>query len=174
LIAAMRQVKAWALNVRLHLVGAQKGTYAQIIGDLIRDLDVGSHVEVTGWVPPALVPAYITQASVCAVPHHSNPHTDTTIPHKLFQYMIAGRPVFVSSSGPLARTVRAAGAGLVFQAGDAMDCAEKIRDMSADPSGLAAAAARGRRYVFDEGHNWEDESAPALIRMYDQLLGGTS
>jgi glycosyltransferase involved in cell wall biosynthesis len=171
LVTAMRHVKAWGLNVRVHLVGAQKGSYSRMVEEQIRACDVGSHVTVTGWVPPEMVLAYISQASVCAVPHHANPHTDTTIPHKLYQYMIASRPVFVSSSAPLARTVRAAGAGVIFEAGNDVDCAEKIRAMQADPAGLEAAGARGFRYVMEQGHNWEDESAPALVDAYDRLLG---
>ena len=169
LINAMRDVKAWGLNVRLHLVGARTGTYTHMINELIRDLDVASHVAVTGWVSPELVPAYIKQASVCAVPHHSNPHTDSTIPHKLYQYMMASRPVFVSTSAPLARTVKAANAGVVFEAGNAADCAAKIREMTGNPAALEEAGRRGFRYVMQDGHNWEDESAPALIAAYDRL-----
>src|SRR5207249_2535170 len=84
LMKAMQRVKAWGLNVHLHLVGAQQGRYSQMIEEQILANDMASHVTVTRWVPPEMVLAYISQASVCAVPHHSNPHTDTTIPHKLY------------------------------------------------------------------------------------------
>jgi hypothetical protein len=47
----------------------------------------------------------------------------------------------------------------------------KIRDMAADPKALEQAGARGYQYVMADGHNWEDESAPALIAAYDRLLG---
>lgn len=173
LVRAMQFIKKDGLPVRLHLVGAQKGAYLGMVRQLIDALDVGSHVTVTGWVPAELVPAYITQASVCAVPHNSNPHTDNTIPHKLYQYMTAGRPVLVSTSAPLARTARAAGAGAIFRAGDAADCAEKIRQMASDPAGLMEAGDRGHRYVTEGRHNWEDEAAPVLVAAYDRLLGCT-
>jgi glycosyltransferase involved in cell wall biosynthesis len=170
LIAAMKHVKAWGLNVRLHLVGAQECAYLQMLADLIKRLDVGSHVSITGWVPFESVLAYIRQASVGAVPHHSNSHTNNTIPHKLFQYMIAATPVLVSTSPPLARTVEAAGAGMVFLAGDDLDCAGKIRDMYNAPDLLKKLASNGFKYVMEDGHNWEEESAPALVAAYDGLL----
>lgn len=172
LIRAMRPLKDRGVNARVHLVGGREGTtYLAMLRELIAELDVASHVHVASWVPAESVLAYINQASVCAVPHHSNPHTDSTIPHKLFQYMIAERPVLVSTSAPLARTVRAAGSGLVFQAGDPEDCARKIEELAADPARTARFAASGRKYVLDDGHNWEDESAPRLIAAYDALLG---
>jgi glycosyltransferase involved in cell wall biosynthesis len=170
LIAAMKHVKAWGLNVRLHLVGAKKSDYLQMLEDLIKRLDVGSHVSITGWVPFESVLAYIRQASVGTVPHHSNPHTNSTIPHKLFQYMIAATPVLVSSSPPLAHTVEAARAGLIFLAGDELDCATKIRDMYDAPDLLKRFAGNGFKYVMEDGHNWEEESAPTLVAAYDRLL----
>jgi glycosyltransferase involved in cell wall biosynthesis len=171
LIEAMRPLKARGVNARLHLVGGKEGTaYLAMLRELIARLDVASHVNIVSWVPSDSVLAYINQASLCAVPHHSNPHTDSTIPHKLFQYMIAARPVLVSTSAPLARSVRAAGAGLIFEAGNAEDCARKIAEIAADPARAADFGASGRRYVLESGHNWEDESAPRLVAAYDRLL----
>ena len=85
--------------------------------------------------------------------------------------MIARRPVLVSSSAPLARTVRQAQAGLVFAAGDGGDCAEKILALADDTNGCTKFADNGYRYVMDQGHNWEEESAPRLIESYDRLFG---
>jgi glycosyltransferase involved in cell wall biosynthesis len=172
LIRAMRPLKDRSVNVRVHLVGGKEGTtYLAMLRELIAQLDVGSYVNIVSWVPAESVLAFINQASVCAVPHHSNPHTDSTIPHKLFQYMIAARPVLVSTSLPLARTVHAAGSGLVFKAGDPDDCAKAIETMARDAERMAQYAESGRRYVLEQGHNWEDESAPKLIAAYDKLLG---
>ena len=173
-IRAMRHLKAWGVNARLHLVGAKEGSsYLGMLRALIASEDVADRVTVRGWVPASDVLGYISQASVGTVPHHSNPHTDTTIPHKLFQYMIAARPVLVSTSPPLARSVRAAGAGLVFAAGDPLDCATRIRELAEHPARAREYGAAGRRYVLEQGHNWEEESAPALIAAYDRLLGAT-
>jgi glycosyltransferase involved in cell wall biosynthesis len=175
LIAAMQQLKAWSVPVRLDLIGATAGsTYVRMLREQVAALDVASHVNMVEWVPAEKVLSYIRTATIGAVPHHSNPHTDNTIPHKLYQYMIAGTPVLVSTSAPLARTVRAAGAGEVFRAGDAAHCAHVIRDMLRDRDRLRQYGAGGRGYVLEQGHNWEDEAAPRLVRMYQALLNGAA
>ena len=169
-ILAMRYIKKWGLNVKFYLVGAKESVYLTMLKDLVNKTDVASHVTIIGWVPANMVLSYIFSASVGTVPHHTNPHTDNTIPHKLYQYMIAKKPVLVSSSDPLARTVLAAKAGAIFKAGDAIDCANKIKDMYDNPSLLSKYATNGFNYVMKDGHNWENESAPVLISAYDELF----
>jgi glycosyltransferase involved in cell wall biosynthesis len=171
LIRAMVPIKHQGRNIKLQLVGAHPGQYLEMLKKLIKKLDVDDYVQITSWVSASDVLANIQQADVCCVPHHSNPHTDSTIPHKLFQYMIAKRPVLVSSSLPLSRTVRQAGAGVVFAAGDSNECAEKIMALADDPNGCSTFAENGYRYVMKQGHNWEEESAPRLIAAYDRLFG---
>ena len=85
--------------------------------------------------------------------------------------MIARKPVLVSTSLPIARVVGQAKSGLIFRAGDAQDCAAKLRQLYLDHSALESYGRNGYRYVIDEGHNWEDEAAPQLVSMYDELLG---
>ena len=170
LIHAATLLKQAQCNICIQLVGANPSQYLQMLKQLIRELGVDTHVKITGWVATKDVLANIKQADICCVPHHSNPHTDNTIPHKLFQYMIARRPVLVSSSAPLARTVRQANAGLIFAAGDATDCAAKIQELAASPTQRAAFADNGYSYVMTRGHNWEEESAPRLIEAFDHLF----
>lgn len=166
---SMKHLKEWGIEVRLDLVGAKPGQYVDMLRELITRHDVWSHVNMLEWVPSEAVLPMIRAATIGTVPHHSNPHTDNTIPHKLFQYMIAGTPVLVSTSAPLARTVGAAKSGGIFKAGDALDCAKTIRAMLADRAALAQMGANGRDYTLAKGHNWEDESAPRLIAAYDSL-----
>ncbi|WP_028894688.1 glycosyltransferase family 4 protein [Syntrophorhabdus aromaticivorans] len=170
LIRAMTPIKQNGNNIKVQLIGAQPGQYLNMLMQLIKKLGVAERVSITGWVNAENVLANIQQADVCCVPHHSNPHTDNTIPHKLYQYMIAKRPVLVSSSPPLARTVRQANAGMIFRAGDPQDCALKILAMADDQAMCAQFAANGYSYVMEQGHNWEEESAPRLVAAYDRLL----
>lgn len=171
LIRAVAKLKSNRLNIKLQLIGAQPSQYLDMLSMLISELDVENLVQITQWVSASDVLANIQQADVCTVPHHSNPHTDTTIPHKLFQYMVAKRPVLVSSSKPLARTVMQARAGMIFEAGDYDDCAEKISILAQNPDKCREYARNGYDYVTSKGHNWEEMSAPKLIYAYDCLLG---
>ena len=171
LIRAMRHLKDWGVGVQLDLVGATPGSnYVRMLKELVATLDVASHVNMVEWVPAETVPALIRRATIGAVPHHSNPHTDSTIPHKLYQYMIMSTPVLVSTSAPLDRTVRAAKAGVVFRAGDALHCAETIRDALRDTAALEQLGRNGHDWVVGQGHSWEQEAAPALLRAYHRLF----
>ena len=170
LIRAMAFIKKMEHKIKVQLIGARPSQYLEMLKQLITELRVTNQVRITGWVNAEDVLANIQQADVCCVPHHANPHTDNTIPHKLFQYMIAKRPVLVSSSAPLARSVRQANAGVIFAAGDPQDCARKIMVMAGDPQACARFADNGYRYVLEQRHNWEEESALHLIEAYDRLF----
>jgi len=174
LIRAMASIKETGHKIKVQLIGARPSQYLEMLKQLIAELGVAQQVQITGWVNAEDVLANIQQADVCCVPHHSNPHTDSTIPHKLFQYMIAKRPVLVSSSSPLARSIRQANAGMIFMAGDPQDCAEKIIAMANAPEACVSHANNGYRYVMEQGHNWEEESAPRLIEAYDSLFSATT
>ena len=169
LVLAMREVKLIYPKARLDLVGARRSQYLEILENLIRTNKVEDVVNLISWVDSDKVLSLIKKAHVCCVPHHSNPHTDNTIPHKLFQYMISERAVLVSSSAPLARTVRAAKAGLIFKAGDPFDCAAKIMKLIEKKDALKVFGKNGYDYVINKGHNWEEVSEKALINAYKEL-----
>ncbi|MCE5203449.1 MAG: glycosyltransferase family 4 protein [Coriobacteriales bacterium] len=133
---------------------------------LTDELGLADHVRFTGWLGKDEAMTYIADANVALVPHHRSPHTDATIPHKLFQYMALGRPVIVSDCAPLARIVRQEGCGLVFRSGDAVDLASQVLKV-ADPATAGEMAAAGRAAVL-ERWNLEAEGV-ALTEMYAGL-----
>jgi len=154
--------------IKLLLVGAQKGGYSQVLQKLIQELQVEDLVEITGWQPFEKVPSYINASDVCLVPHHRNPHTDSTIPHKLFQYMLMGKPVIVSDCRPLKRIVEETLAGLVFRAGDARDLADKIVFLYEEHGLRDYYGKQGREAVLKK-YNWQRESQK-LIKLYENLI----
>jgi glycosyltransferase involved in cell wall biosynthesis len=156
------------------VIADEPGAVLSLVGDGAERAYLESRatagVRFEGWQPFERIPAYISASDVCVVPHRSTPHTETTIPHKLFQYMLMGKPVVVSDCAPLRRVVEAAGAGEVFVAGDARDLARAILRLR-DPEVAARAGAAGRRAVLEGGLNW-DRSARALVELYARLDNG--
>jgi glycosyltransferase involved in cell wall biosynthesis len=156
------------------VIAEEPGAVLSLVGDgaervyLESRAPAGVHFE--GWQPFERIPAYISASDVCVVPHRSTPHTETTVPHKLFQYMLMGKPVVVSSCAPLRRIVEEVGAGEVFVAGDERDLARAILRLR-DPEVAARAGAAGRRAVLEGGLNWE-RSARALVALYTRLGNG--
>jgi len=170
LIRSFIYIKKTDHNIKLNLVGAEENIFLDYLKKLIISHDLSKYVKIIGWINAKDVMSYISQSDICIVPHNSNHHTDTTLPWKLTQYMLAKKPVLVSSSPPLARIVKKASAGMVFKANDSKDCANKILIMKENYKDLLKYGKNGHKYVLKEGNNWESKSSVHLIRAYDKLL----
>jgi glycosyltransferase involved in cell wall biosynthesis len=127
------------------------------------------NVHFLGYQPFSKFFAYMSQASVNVIPHLSNGHTDNTVPHKLFQGMMAGRPLLVSSSAPLKRYVESCRSGLVFRAGDDRDLAEKVRMLYKDTALSRQLGENGRRATIDGDLNWET-TRQSLTSLYRTIV----
>jgi len=120
----------------------------------------------TGWVNFHQVPDYIAASDVCLVPHPSNEHSDTTVPHKIFQYMALGKPVIVSDAKPLARIIRETKAGVVFRSNDPRELAEVIFSLQ-DKRKRKALGEKGQHAVREK-YNWK-HTAETLLTLYSEL-----
>lgn len=152
-------------DATLLLVGA--GSYEEPLRNRIADRGVGDAVEFTGWVDADRVPGYMAASDVGLVPHLSTEHTNTTVPHKLFQYMAARTPLVTSDADPLRRLLAETEAGETFSADDAESFAAAVDSLLSDPDYADACGARGRAAV-EETYNWERD-ADRLRSVYDSL-----
>ena len=164
-ISAMPRILSAIPRSRLLLVGS--GNNEDELRQLARDEGVEQVVEFTGWQPFALVPSYIAASQVCLVPHIASASTDTTIPHKLFQYMAMGKPVVTSSARPLERIIKETGAGLVYPSGDALALAETVIRIHQDDI-LAARLSEAGKIAVKTRYNWQTE-AEKLVTLYRDL-----
>jgi glycosyltransferase involved in cell wall biosynthesis len=128
---------------------------------------IKDRVELIGWQPFSKVPSYIQASKIGLVPHLQNPHTDATLPHKLFQYMLMRKPVVVSNCRPLKRIVEETGSGLVFLAGDPKDMATQILTLYANHQLQSDCGQRGHEAVLNR-YNWALEGRK-LCELYDSL-----
>lgn len=162
---AIRALAATGDGVELLLVG--DGPKMADLRDLATDLGVASRVTFTGWVNLDDVPRYVAAADAGLVPHAATPHTETTIPHKLFQYMSMGRPVVVSALAPLERVVDGADAGRVVPPGDASSLAGVLAEF-AENRALATRFGRNGRAAVEETYHW-GRDAERLREVYRDL-----
>jgi len=153
-------------DYQLVLVGA--GRNEGDLKKLAHHYGIETYISFEGYQPPELLPSYILSSAVCLIPHRKTPHTDNTIPHKLFQYMLLGKPVLVSDCKPLERIVSETRAGLVFQSGNEHDFAEKITQLFSDPEQSDQMGKNGKRAVREK-YNWE-ATANNLILLYNSIL----
>ena len=166
-VQAMPAILKELPEAQLILVGS--GRNLTDLKELALRTGVSDRVTFTGWVPFEESARAIQEADVCIIPHLSIEHTDTTVPHKLFQYMYLRKPVLVSSSLPLKRIVEETGGGLVFEAGSSLDFSAKILQM-ARSGYLQKWGEAGHRAVVEK-YNWEKESQK-LVTIYRELLNG--
>lgn len=158
-------------NFKLLIVGVQNDKQRNKIIRMAEKVGAGKHTELVDWVPAEKVNSYIAASKVCLVPYNDFEHTNTTVPHKLFQYMIMKRPTIVSSCAPLKRIVEDAKCGLVFKANDAEDLACCLVELYKEGTGLAKRyGENGYRAALGK-YSWKHDSA-RLVNMYRQLLNG--
>ena len=154
-------------ELRLQIVGVRSDREVQSLRAMIRQLGVCDAVVLTPWVPSEDVPQLIADSWVCLVPHNDFEHTQTTVPHKLFQYMLCGRPVLVSDCRPLARIVNETGSGAVFRAGDSASFAERLLWMSGQTEVVAEMGRKGQA-AAGSSHSWRQD-AERLLELYRSI-----
>lgn len=157
-VRAMPAILEGMPNARLLLVG--RGEAMPELRSLVKLMGLNERVVFTGWQKPENLPSYIAASDVCLVPHKSTEHTEATVPHKLYHYMVMGKPVVVSSCRPLRRIVEGAECGLVFEAGDARSlasCTLRLKD-----PGLRKRLGDAGREAAHGRHSWEATSGRLL------------
>lgn len=140
------------LGVELRIFG--KGNYMDSLKALAQKLHVDSQVIFFGQVPYKTVLEELMKATITLIPHTKNSHTDSTIPHKLFQYIFAGKPVLVSNCAPIERIVNEINAGAVYTWNNPQEAAQKLMEIidnkgSFEPSRL--------QQTITSKYNWELE-----------------
>ncbi|GAB4282566.1 MAG: hypothetical protein Kow0067_02780 [Coriobacteriia bacterium] len=164
LISAMPLLLELVPGARLLLIGS--GSNDAELRALAGELGVSEHVEFTGWIGIDEMRERLAHSSVGTAPFTRSAHTDTMLPHKLFQYMGMGLPVVVTDCKPVARIVHETGAGEVARSGDAASVARALARL-ADPDRARAASEAGKRAVA-ERYNLEIEGM-RLAELYESL-----
>ena len=153
-------------NLRLVIVGARERD-SNFLNREIKRLGISRSVDIIGWQPFEKVYSYMIASKVCVIPYNDFEHTQTTIPHKLFQAMMCSRPVLVSDVKPLKKVVEETRSGRIFRANDSGDLAEKLTDMFTHPEWLAEMGANGKNAALGK-YAWRND-AERLIAMYKEL-----
>ncbi len=166
ILHATPEVAAVEPRFLLLVVGANP-EWRERLTRLAQRLGVERHVEILGWRPRPEIPGFIAASQACLVPHRNLEHTNTTVPHKLFQYLAHGKPVVASSCPPLARILKETGAGVVFNADSAPDAARALIQLIETPSLAKSMGNRGRDAV-DDPWGWRKD-ADRLCDLYGRI-----
>lgn len=163
------------IDVAIHAISYLRGrghdVYLTVIGDgpnlprlqeLADRTGVSGQIEFVGRlslhdnVGMARVQTIMSQSDIGLIPHYATEACNSTVPNKLFDYMVIGLPVIVSDMKPTARIVLEEACGEVFIDRDPLDLARCVLALG-DPvirrqKGVNGQEAIRRRY------NWTDDS----------------
>jgi len=154
-------------TIQLAIVGFGSPAVMNSLKLLVQELNL-SNVHFFGYQPFSKFYSYMSLTDVNIIPHQSNGHTDNTVPHKLFQGMMSGKPLLVSSCAPLKRIVQAHNSGLVFEAGNPKDFADKVTILYREKDQRDRLANNGINATLKGDLNWET-TQHVLINLYTTI-----
>ena len=149
-IEAMPEIIAKQDKVRLWIVG--DGSYKANLEAEAEKQGVTSNVRFFGYKPFKEMLDLLAQSDLALIPHLVSEHTNSTIPHKLFQYMYYGKPVISSNCEPIRRILEETGTGICYENKD--ELARIILSLVEDPEKYKALSAEGKTWVSNK-YNWE-------------------
>ncbi|RKY92105.1 MAG: hypothetical protein DRQ13_10740 [Ignavibacteriae bacterium] len=161
-ILAMKSLIAKIDNVMLLLVG--NGSQKQELKTIVEANQLEDCVRFMDWVDHSKLAFIVSKAEVCIIPQPNNEFINTTIPHKLFEYMAIGKPVLVSDALPLKRIINETGAGLVFNSDDEIDFAFRMEQLLTEKKDWGTKGLEVVRNIY----NWKNDEK-TLINMYNKL-----
>jgi len=151
--------------------------------------EVNKRIVITGWVDDALFPSYMQAASVLVHPIRSlghSPQIEFCCPHKVFDYMAAGKPIVATVTVSLKDYIglpfsslpeqfrymgfgdeHAGQAGFLFTSGCWKCLADDLLRLHRDRGARSEFGQNGRRAV-ETRFNWEIESQK-LLQVYDRI-----
>jgi len=138
-----------------------------ILKKLVADHGVDKYVEFFEWMPLKELLIRVSQSDLALIPHIKSPHTDSTIPHKLFQYMYAGIPILASDCDPLKRIITETSTGICFRDQDEQDFASKLFSLFNDTYFRDLIPESGKKWV-DTKYNW-NQDADRLVGLYSSI-----
>jgi glycosyltransferase involved in cell wall biosynthesis len=163
-IMAMARLKEQGIPACLTVVG--QGPSRPSLERLAESLEVEDVVTFRGRLPFREVRAVLAGADIGLIPHYSTPAWNTTMPNKLFDYMLWGIPVLVSEVKPVAQIVRSENCGEVFKDKDPEDLARCIHVLG-DPHVRKDKGSNGLAAV-QKRYNWKHDEE-ALIKAVEEL-----
>jgi glycosyltransferase involved in cell wall biosynthesis len=130
-----------------------KGSSELMLKKLADTLGVSNHVFFAGWKEQSEVPSIIAASDVCIVPHYVSEHIDTTVPNKIFDYMVQKKPVIVTNARSLIDIVVNSECGKIYPDKDFEFLAKTIIEMR-DYRLRAKYGDNGFAVVHDK-YNWK-------------------
>lgn len=155
---------------RIFLLGRIKLASAHPALERLQEELEQAGVLVRDYVPYDQVHSHLANSEIGWIPWEITPlHLLFAMPHKLFEYMMAGLCVVASDFGLLSQIVQDNDCGILVPPGDAEANAQAICYLLDHPEERLRMGQNGRNAALSR-YNWASE-ADKLLRLYADLLG---
>lgn len=150
-------------NIRdIHFMLMGSGPMFEQLQNLAQELGVADFVEFTGRIPDSELMERLSSCDVCVNPDKKMPYNDKSTMNKIMEYMAMGKPIVQFD---LMEGRKSAGEAAVYAEGNnAVDFAEKIVELLADPEGRKKMGEIGLRRM-QESLEWRYQ-IPTLLKAY--------
>jgi glycosyltransferase involved in cell wall biosynthesis len=167
-IAGMKKIKEHIPNALLMLIGPSNKDTRAHLNSIIEENGVHNFVKIRGSVPFKEVTSIMINSAVNIIPHISNEHTESTMPHKFYQILLSQKPLLVSDCAPMKRIVEELHVGSYFKAGDSESFAQEVIRIAENYPEALKKSSQGYNETFNGNLNWEYMSKE-LLTLYDNL-----
>jgi glycosyltransferase involved in cell wall biosynthesis len=167
-IEGMKWVSNVIPNSLLVLVGPSNKDVRTHLENIVEKNNLQKHVLIKGSEPFSRVIDIMKGSDINIIPHISNEHTESAVPHKFFQILLSKKPLLVSDCAPMKRIIDVNGVGTYFKADNPEDFAKKVIDIERDYDKSIKIAEKGFNEAFNGSLNWESTSKD-LIKLYNEL-----
>lgn len=140
------------------------GRYLRTLENQAKVLGLDDKVRFWGRKSHTELLRLVCESDVALIPHVKSAHTDTTIPHKLFQYLYAEKPVLASNCDPIMRIINETKAGWIYPWSDVDQLASLMRKIINREFDLKDYA-QGKSFVINK-YNWNVDKIN-LLTIYE-------
>jgi glycosyltransferase involved in cell wall biosynthesis len=138
----------------LHFIIVGGGRWEHDLKMKAHSLGLNGHVVFAGRTDYSHAMCDVNRSHIGIIPHRVTEHTNSTIPNKLFEYMLMGKPVVATEMAPVSRIIREVDCGLTY--GDETGFVSALVALQ-DPATRARLGENGRQAVLRK-YNWGQES----------------
>ena len=118
--------------------------------------------------PREKIPAIISASDVCLVLLKKTDVFKTVIPTKMLEFMACSRPVIVGVNGQARQIVEQAGGGIVIEPENAVELAQAINHLAANPAHGATLGQKGREHILR--HFSRRQTAEKYIEILETVI----
>ena len=156
-------------NILLRLVGPFASTAEESkVRELVRSYEVDDNVDLLGRVSYVEVHRQIAQSDIGLVLLHPDPNYLNSLPTKLFEYMMMGKPVVISDFPLWRKIVQDSGCGLPVDPLNPEAVRQAVMQLLEDRPLRQEMGNRGREAVLRK-YNWDGQGRK-LVEFCQELL----